>query len=687
MKNLTPISVRLIVIISLACTLGACHQNRPTEKESTRADSLIDQAVRNRELDHVLILADSLLNKKEITETCADLWRGWAYHRKHEYSNAEDYYNRVLHSRINTPEDEESYRQAAGYLTDLLYIKHDYEGALRVAVPIVQKIEQQENDSPDAIIMLLSSIGRCQMKLNRLEDAAKTFQKTYQYNLKAMERDTTGTKLRNAVVHTGNIAIRYLNAKIFSEAQPWIERTQSLLEQYAQRPDAIGKFVEEYHARLNIYQAYVLEELGKHEKAEEIYRAYTTSAYSHTDDGRSDACEYLIAAHRYQEAADNLKELDRMMDAWGYELTLDNIQSYLLPKYRANMGAGRRDSALAVAIKICDALDSAIVWQKNSDGAELATIYETQQKEMMIAQQELNISQVRMIAIAITLGLVILFLVSYTIYRRKSVQRLAEKNTQLEIANAKAEESSKMKTDFIQQISHEIRTPLNILSGFTQVLTTSDMQLDEVTRQDINRQITENTNRITEVVNKMLELSDVNSTVFLDRNDEVSVTQIATQAVADIGINQSQHILFNLQLPADIKNLMLKTNQRAATRALSLLLDNARKFTQPAPDRHAAETVTEVQTVNLAVSVVDRKVLFTVEDSGIGVPQEEADHIFEEFVQLDEYYEGTGIGLTVARSLARRLGGDIVLDTSYHLSDGQQKTLGPGARFIMSLPL
>ena len=59
------------------------------------------------------------------------------------------------------------------------------------------------------------------------------------------------------------------------------------------------------------------------------------------------------------------------------------------------------------------------------------------------------------------------------------------------------------------------------------------------------------------------------------------------------------------------------------------------------------------------------------------MPLSEAEHVFDEFVQLDEYYEGTGIGLTVARSLARRLGGDVVLDTTYT----------SGARFVMTLPL
>ena len=68
---------------------------------------------------------------------------------------------------------------------------------------------------------------------------------------------------------------------------------------------------------------------------------------------------------------------------------------------------------------------------------------------------------------------------------------------------------------------------------------------------------------------------------------------------------------------------------------------------------------------------------FIVEDTGIGIPAKEVEHIFEEFVQLDEYKEGTGIGLTVARSFAQQLGGDVVLDTTYTA----------GARFIMTLPL
>ena len=80
--------------------------------------------------------------------------------------------------------------------------------------------------------------------------------------------------------------------------------------------------------------------------------------------------------------------------------------------------------------------------------------------------------------------------------------------------------------------------------------------------------------------------------------------------------------------------------------------------------------------VSLLLTKRGKMVDFVVEDDGIGIPQKDAERIFDEFVQLDEYYDGTGIGLTIARSIARRMKGDVILDTSYT----------QGARFILSLP-
>ena len=271
---------------------------------------------------------------------------------------------------------------------------------------------------------------------------------------------------------------------------------------------------------------------------------------------------------------------------------------------------------------------------------ELNTLYKVDELKM---QTQLERSRF-LIGMAVAL-VVALLLAMYL--RHVAAAKLRREHALLKVANARAEESSKMKTNFIQQISHEIRTPLNVLSGFTQIITAPDVKLDEATKNDINTRIIESTDRITGLVNKMLELSDANSTAVIESHDDVSAPQIASQAAEEARMQQARHITFEMQVAPDV-----------------LLLDNARKFTKQG-------------SVRLILEKTDKMMRFVVEDTGIGVPAAEAEHIFEEFVQLDNYYDGTGIGLTVSRSIARRLGGDVELDTTYQ----------SGARFVLTLPL
>lgn len=247
-----------------------------------------------------------------------------------------------------------------------------------------------------------------------------------------------------------------------------------------------------------------------------------------------------------------------------------------------------------------------------------------------------------------------------------SHMELEETNRQLIAATEKAEESSKMKSNFIKQISHEIRTPLNILSGFVQVITTPGLELQDDEKIKIGQDIVLNTNRITNLVNKMLELSDAGSRNVIERNENTTAAQIAGDAVTATSIADANGIKFELSIEPEAEKVNVVTNLNSAVRALSLILDNARKFSGGATDKY----------VRLTVMAKPNTIELAVEDNGIGVPPNEAEHIFEEFVQLDDFYEGTGIGLTIARSLARRMGGDVTLDTSY----------SPGARFILTLP-
>ena len=290
---------------------------------------------------------------------------------------------------------------------------------------------------------------------------------------------------------------------------------------------------------------------------------------------------------------------------------------------------------------------------------ELNTLFQVDEME-----REQQASRTR--ALFIIGGLIIGGLLAFHVYRRIEDKKLKRLNEQLRKASEQAQESSRMKSEFIKNISHEIRTPLNILSGFSQVITSPNLDIDEKELHDMRKRINENTERITGLVNKMLELSDANSQTILMREDKVNAVETAAQASIDAHMDEQQHISFNIDVSPEAKGRQLLTNRKQLTRALKLLLDNAIKFTKQG----------EIN-VRLYADEETNVFMYVVEDTGIGIPPAEAEHIFEEFVQLDEYIDGTGIGLTVARSIARRLGGDIVLDTHYK----------QGARFVLTLPL
>jgi signal transduction histidine kinase len=172
-------------------------------------------------------------------------------------------------------------------------------------------------------------------------------------------------------------------------------------------------------------------------------------------------------------------------------------------------------------------------------------------------------------------------------------------------------------------------------------------------------------------------LSEARNQTVIECLDKVTPVQIATEAVNASGIEQATHLDFELLMAPDAKDVCIQTNLAAAVRSLSLILDNARKFTVPAEGRFQNTSSDQLQKVVLRVTALSGRLFFSVEDTGIGIPHKEAERIFDEFVQLDEYYDGTGIGLTVARSLTRRIGGDIKVDTAY---------IG-GSRFVMTLPI
>ena len=293
---------------------------------------------------------------------------------------------------------------------------------------------------------------------------------------------------------------------------------------------------------------------------------------------------------------------------------------------------------------------------------ELNTLFQVD--ELKTEQQRTRILYIIIATCSIVLALLLLLF-----YGWRSAIRQKKANEELRLANEKANVSSKMKSEFIRNISHEIRTPLNIVSGFTQILTAKDMVLPDDEKSDIQQRVTESTDYITELVDRLLELSDISSVAVIECNDQIDVQELMAKAIERSRINLHTRpcnadaaVVFEYPDDAAIVSVKLRTNRLYAIRTLAQLLENAVKFTHDG-------------SIILRITCTETHVRFTVEDTGIGIPADQAEHIFDEFVQLNNFTIGTGIGLTVARSIARRMGGDLWLDTSY----------SKGACFVLEL--
>ena len=173
--------------------------------------------------------------------------------------------------------------------------------------------------------------------------------------------------------------------------------------------------------------------------------------------------------------------------------------------------------------------------------------------------------------------------------------------------------------------------------------------------------------KLSALIGKISAMDDVEGQKAISRTDNILVSQVADEAIAASGVDNISYLKFEKEVDPVAAATMLSTNLVKAVRALTHLLENALKFTTEGS-----------VTLKVAVDMEKMQAIYTVEDTGTGIEPAEQEHVFEPYVKLNQFFDGQGIGLAVARSIARRLDGDVVLDTTY---------AGPGSRFVLTLPI
>ena len=455
--------VALFLLGGLLPSLTSCQRQTTSSKgvkdslNALLADSMIYQRKKLHNPEALMALIDSLEEVGIIGVIQANYERGYVCKDQGQQRQSENYWKKAVNGEIRNRAEERAFFLASAMLTNLYQVNHNFEAALRQSIKTLNKMKQSDLVKPRLIGVQLSDIGICQLKMRRYEEAGKSFSEAYQYFLKGIPTDTTYLTYENSLACVNNSTLFYLDAKLYDNAILMIARLDTLLAMYKDSPYCRQKYHDAQYARRCNFMARALLGQGNKEEANKQFDIYqSTECYK---SGREHAPgEYLMAAHRYAEATEAYADIEDQIRKRVGKPSLDIIQQYLFPKFRANAGAGYKDSALAVGLRIFDYLDSAIVWQKQDDAAELATIYETQEKDRHIAEQEVTLSKQRYSAMAILFALIVLALAIFIFFRHRAAKRLEVAHKELKVAYDQLEETTAVK----ERIQSELRIARDI---------------------------------------------------------------------------------------------------------------------------------------------------------------------------------------------------------------------------------
>lgn len=612
---------KVLLTLTVLMMAAGCFAKEIRHDDSRNAES-------KRRIDHICSLYNADMNDSLIMQAPADM----AFHKK---EGCWDHYYETWMHLVNT------------------YV---FMGKVNTGLQEVKKMHLDATERQDKYGQALAyyAMGNAYQNMGYLDESMKCYRQSLQLIRDEQMTTTIENDIYSYYCDALNIEKRY------KEMEDITRQWRTFLEKLTKEEKQEGP-----NKNSNIWWAYyhlacAQQDLGLG-NLDGAEQDINEAEKRHTDPSEFIPMSILYyRAQLWLQHKDYQRALDyntqRMEKSRKYE---DKSSLVLIYEQRAQImtGLGNYQEAAEMYKSVYELTDSIYKKDSRTQINELNTLFHVTEAEM-VKRLERN-RYVMIIA-----GIVLLALSIFLGYSSWMNHRLKRKNDELAEARDLAQESLRMKSSFIKNISHEIRTPLNILSGFSQLLAQSDMELPAEVRMEASTNIQENTNRITSLINRLLALSESSSRSLIERTDTANILQLCETAISNSGVADDKHHHFSFETTVGEQQTIV-TSEQYAVQAIGHLLDNAVKFT---PEGGSIRMQCQPEGHQLAISI---------EDTGCGIPQDKADEIFGEFVQLDEFKDGIGIGLSLSRNIVRQLGGNIVLDTSYT----------EGARFVLTLPL
>ena len=294
--------------------------------------------------------------------------------------------------------------------------------------------------------------------------------------------------------------------------------------------------------------------------------------------------------------------------------------------------------------------------------AEMQTLFEVGQLEL---EKSRLANRMKFIAL-LAGGVLLLLLVGWSVYQYVMVRRLKQIRRQLTDANQeitrqsrRAMESEKMKTAFINSMCHEIRTPLNAIVGFSRLLTTEE---DPEVRKEYNDIVSLNNGLLLQIISDVLDLSRIES----GRSDPVKsrfdLRTLCREAVETFRLQTPEEVVLDVE--KGLPSCTVCQYRQGLMQILANFIRNALKFTPRG-------------FVTVGFERKRDRLSLYVRDTGIGIPAEELDKIFERFYKVDTFTQGTGLGLSICKSIAEQMGAQIGVDSA----------VGEGSCFRVEMPI
>ena len=428
MKATSHISLLFIALCMLAMT--SCDKKQTYVPKKTLADSLIFAATNTQNLERVIFLSDSLLETGDISIFRSCYLKGGVYTRTGRPRDAEAALKRALDETPKNAYDSLFYFQCVKTMVEYTRQKNDDEGLLRIALPAYEGLNtlvsrpEYATEAYDILAEILQYVGMSQYNLGLNTEADKSFEKCYECIQKVRALDTSWKHDYYATVFLFNITLSYSYQNDYQTAGKYLSYAEAITKDMAGKKNVPDYITEMSWSTCYINRAIICHGLGQQKEADQAFAEFKRTQFSKTSTARIHEGEYLMRAKRYAQAADAYAIVYQYLAEYGSEPTLDNME-YLTKKFTANYKAGRNDSALSVAAYTFQYLDSAIIHQKKNQALELATIYQTQQKDAEIAEQKNSLLQTRIVALLVAIALLTVFFIVYSLLRRRAAKMKA----------------------------------------------------------------------------------------------------------------------------------------------------------------------------------------------------------------------------------------------------------------------